>query len=116
MRLAGGGQHDEVRKLLRLMAETERPLNEGTYDPLLRAAKQRGDWREALELLVQAKELRLEPQSASYNLVLQACAQAQQRRACQMLLDQMSKKAASPDVESRQLLQLLGIDPRDYGS
>ena len=52
----------------------------------------------------------------SYNLVLQACAQAQQRRACQMLLDQMSKKAASPDVESRQLLQLLGIDPRDYGS
>lgn len=116
VRLAGGGQHDEVRKLLRLMAETERPLNEGTYDPLLRAAKQRGDWREALELLVQAKELRLEPQSASYNLVLQACAQAQQRRACQMLLDQMSKKAASPDVESRQLLQLLGIDPRDYGS
>ena len=29
VRLAGGGRHDEVRKLLRLMAETERPLNEG---------------------------------------------------------------------------------------
>ena len=70
------------------------PAQRGDVRPAAARAKQRGDWREALGPLVQAKGCGraavgvLQPRAPG----VRAGAAA---RACQMLLDQMSKKAAS---------------------
>ena len=45
-------------------------------------AQRRGDWREAIELLVHAKEIKCETGERSYNLTLTACANAREERAC----------------------------------
>ena len=57
-------------------------VDESTYLPMLSVAQRRGDWREAIELLVHAKEIKCETGERSYNLTLTACANAREERAC----------------------------------
>ena len=71
-----------ARGLVRLMLEASVGVDESTYLPMLSVAQRRGDWREAIELLVHAKEIKCETGERSYNLTLTACANAREERAC----------------------------------
>ena len=80
--------------------------DESTYLPMLAVAQRRGDWREAIELLVHAKEIKCETGGQSYNLTLTACANACEERACRQLLEQMVAKGLALSQETQAALHL----------
>ena len=83
-------------------------VDESTYLPMLAVAQRRGDWREAIELLVHAKEIKCETGGQSYNLTLTACANACEERACRQLLEQMVAKGLALSQETQGALHAAG--------
>ena len=84
-------------------------VDESTYLPMLAVAQRRGDWREAIELLVHAKEIKCETGGQSYNLTLTACANACEERACRQLLEQMVAKGLALSQETQAALHAAGL-------
>ena len=84
-------------------------VDESTYLPMLAVAQRRGDWREAIELLVHAKEIKCETGGQSYNLTLTACANACEERACRQLLEQMVAKGLALSQETQGALHAAGL-------
>jgi len=98
-----------ARGFVRLMVEAGVTVDEGTYLPMLAVAQRRGDWREAIELLVHAKEIKSETGGQSYNLTLTACASACEERACRQLLEQMVAKGLDLSQETQSALHAAGL-------
>lgn len=98
-----------ARGLVRLMVEASVGVDESTYLPMLAVVQRRGDWREAIELLVHAKEIKCETGGQSYNLTLTACANACEERACDQLLEQMVAKGLPLSQETQAALHAAGL-------
>ena len=102
-------QGKKAQELIKKMGNADRPIDESTYLPLLTIAKEQGDWRGTIELLVHAKEMHAETGTQSYSLTLAACAQTSETRACHQLLEQMAVKKLAISPEAADALATAGL-------